>query len=83
MHGEARRHMMAMVAAGAMLVLLVLAMVSAITVAADSQPTGDNSDFKANHRVREGVDATRYVQPLTPTQPPLAGRQNDHTLRDR
>jgi len=83
MHGEARRHTMAMVAAGAMCVMLVLAMVSAITVATDSRPGGDNSDLNANRGVREGRGATRYVQPLTPTRLPFADRQHEYAMRNR
>lgn len=69
MHGETRRHMMAMIAAASMLVLLVLAMVSAITVAADGQPVGDSSGGK-NRDVLEGLDATRFAQPPPPSPPP-------------
>lgn len=74
MPGEARRHLMGMIAAGAMLALLVLAMVNAITVAADGQPAGEtpdaNTNTKANRDVREGLDATRYAQPPPLTPPP-------------
>ncbi len=69
MHGEARRHAMGMIAAGAMLVLLVLAMASAITVAADGQPVGEPTGGKSNRDVLEGLDATRFAQPPPPTPP--------------
>ncbi len=85
MPGETRRHLMAMIAAASMLVLLVLAMVSAITVAADGQPAGDTPDGKNQYQsepcVLEGLDATRFAQPPPLSPPPgiIGGYYPFHT----